>query len=227
MNTYLLALETSTHIAGCALVDCTTGRVIAHTLPEAKQASAELMRALRNLMNQEGVALSDIVGMAVSVGPGRFTGVRLGMMLVQSMAYARGCPVIPINTLAVLGHHVPDPDAPLLLVEDAFMNEVFWAKRLPGQPLSAPQCTPPDAIPWPDDWPAEQWHVAGSGLLRYPECWPSAQHHPNITATPEALGALALQAFQADQICLPADLKPVYVRDEVVSNVPKDANTAA
>lgn len=98
---WILALDTSTRGGSAAVAR--DGNVIASLQGDPAQTHGErLPNDLIGLAGTAGVALTDIDCYAVAVGPGSFTGLRVGIATMQALALAGGCPVVPLSTLDVL-----------------------------------------------------------------------------------------------------------------------------
>jgi tRNA threonylcarbamoyladenosine biosynthesis protein TsaB len=169
------------------------------------------------------VPWSALDGIAASVGPGAFTGVRISVAVAQGLAFGAGLPVIPVTTLealawAVMQHGVTHALACL----DARMGEVYWgcfaADPAKGLLASSPSSVgPPEGVVLP--LPCAHRGI-GRGFSVYPllAALPGVIVDPaDLRALPNArefasLGALRLQAGEALD---PADLNPLYLRNKV------------
>src|SRR5262245_28797949 len=120
----LLALESATLAGGAALLD---GDVIVgeHRSNIALTHSERLMVAVDRLLQDCGWSMSDLDGLAVSVGPGSFTGLRVGIATVKGLALAMSLPVAPVPTLDALASALPFADVPVCPVLDARKGEVY------------------------------------------------------------------------------------------------------
>lgn len=119
----LLAIETATRVLSVALLE---GEALRAELSTADpRAHAErLLPAIDALLAQAGVGLEAVSAFAVSIGPGSFTGLRIGLATVKGLAFDTGRPVAAVPTLAALaaGAGRPGPTAALL---DARRGEVY------------------------------------------------------------------------------------------------------
>lgn len=214
----LLAVDTATDTVHLALQ--TPERTLVRARPGGAQASAALLPALAALMDEAGLAFSDLDAMACGVGPGAFTGLRTACSVVQGLAVGVGCPVLALPTLAAVAEHARQQGAPgaVWAVQDARMGEIYVARFEPG-----PQGWSPDGAPrlWsPERFVAETqgddavW--AGNALLVYP-LLAAAGRMSWAQAAPagEALLALARAAWDRGEAADPATLLPLYVRDKV------------
>lgn len=129
----VLAIETATLTGGAALVD--GERVLGEsTLSVALTHSERLMPAVDRLLQDCGWAPADLEGLAVSVGPGSFTGLRVGLSTVKGLALALGIPIAPVPTLDALAWTLPFAAVPVCPLLDARKGEVYlslyhWADQ--------------------------------------------------------------------------------------------------
>ena len=120
----LLAVESATLSGGVALLD--GDRLLGEiTLNIAITHSERLMSAVDRLLADCGLAPADLGGLAVSVGPGSFTGLRVGLATVKALAMALDLPVAPVPTLDALASRLPFADAPVCPILDARKGEVY------------------------------------------------------------------------------------------------------
>ncbi len=99
----LLAIDTATRMAGLALYDPVAGRVLGEEAwSSVNNHTVELMPRLVRMLNQQGVAPADLTGLSVSMGPGSFTGLRIGLGVAKGLALAQRLPIVGIPTLDVV-----------------------------------------------------------------------------------------------------------------------------
>jgi tRNA threonylcarbamoyladenosine biosynthesis protein TsaB len=99
----LLAIDTATRLAGLALCDQAKRLVLAEeTWHSTDNHTVELMPRLVRLLEQQGLAPSDLTGIVISLGPGSFTGLRIGLGLAKGLALAQGLPIVGVPTLDVV-----------------------------------------------------------------------------------------------------------------------------
>jgi tRNA threonylcarbamoyladenosine biosynthesis protein TsaB len=99
----LLAIDTATQMAGLALYDEAHGWVLAEEAwYSANNHTVELMPRIVHLMGQQGVSAADLTGLVVSLGPGSFTGLRIGLGVAKGLALARNLPIVGVPTLEVV-----------------------------------------------------------------------------------------------------------------------------
>jgi tRNA threonylcarbamoyladenosine biosynthesis protein TsaB len=123
---YVLGIETSTKTGGAAVVS-ETGLIAEYTLNVEATYSERLMAAVDRVLADAGLAVSGLDGFAVSVGPGSFTGLRIGLSAVKGLALATGKPVAAVPTLRALAWNLPYSAYPVCPLLDARKNEVYAA----------------------------------------------------------------------------------------------------
>jgi len=98
----LLAIDTATRMAGLALYDPAVGRILGEeTWYSNENHSVELMPRVARLMSTQGLAPARLTGLAVSLGPGSFTGLRTGLSTAKGLALALKVPLVGVPTLDV------------------------------------------------------------------------------------------------------------------------------
>ena len=129
----LLALATATAGGGIALLRG-DAVVAERTLPEAVPTSEALLPAIDALLAETGTGIAALAGYAVSIGPGSFTGLRVGVATVKGLAFDANQPVAAVPTLAALALAAPPGEGPVVALLDARRGEVYAAGyAAPGQ----------------------------------------------------------------------------------------------
>jgi tRNA threonylcarbamoyladenosine biosynthesis protein TsaB len=126
----------------------------------------ELMPAVAEVLERAGVELSDLEAIAVGVGPGTFTGLRIGIATARALAGANGLPLRPVSSLAALAAGI---DARLALpVIDAKRGEVFAALHsADGRRPWAPFAVSPEALAERVREAGFNVRAAGDGSIRF------------------------------------------------------------
>src|SRR3989442_166155 len=120
----LLAVETSTLAGGAAVLD---GELVVgeYALDVSRPHSERLMGAIDRLLTDAGWTVRDLEGLAVSVGPGSFTGLRIGLSTVKGLALALSIPIVAVPTLDAMAALLPFAALPVCPVLDARKREVY------------------------------------------------------------------------------------------------------
>jgi tRNA threonylcarbamoyladenosine biosynthesis protein TsaB len=121
----ILALETATDKGSLALLDG-EAPLLEYSLESAGTFLSRLPPALAEAFAAAGRAPSEIGAIGVSVGPGNFTGLRIGCAIAKTMAWSLGCPLVPVPTMEVLAAQLPFQAQAVGVVLDAKRSEVFW-----------------------------------------------------------------------------------------------------
>jgi len=139
-----LGIETATSIASVGIV--VENQVAAErTLPLRGSHARTLLPLIEETLHGAGLGLSDLELLAVSIGPGSFTGLRIGLSVVKGLALATGLPVVGVPTLEAYAHAAGARAGVICPVLDARKGEVY-AAAFRWQD-GAPQCiAPPTAI---------------------------------------------------------------------------------
>jgi len=124
----VLAIETSTPLGGVAVL--ADAGLLAARAVEVKGAHApRLMQVVETVLDDAGLALDALAGIAVSVGPGSFTGLRVGVATAQGLARGAGLPLFPVPTLEAVAWGLPAglgaPGAPLAVAMAARKGELY------------------------------------------------------------------------------------------------------
>jgi tRNA threonylcarbamoyladenosine biosynthesis protein TsaB len=133
-----LALETASSYASVALLE--GERLIAEVgASGARPHSARVLPAIHSLLELAGASVSDLGGYAVSVGPGSFTGLRVGVATVKGLAFGDAAPVAAVSTLAALASSAIVSDLPVLACLDARRGEVYAAAWSANREVLVPE----------------------------------------------------------------------------------------
>jgi tRNA threonylcarbamoyladenosine biosynthesis protein TsaB len=204
----LLAFDTATPAVTVALYDGT--RVVANrTAVDARRHGELLAPSITAVLDEAWVPRHDITAVAVGVGPGPFTGLRVGLMTARTLGLVLDIPVYGVCTLDVIAAQAVDdgglPDeAGFVVATDARRKEVYWASYDgAGHRLEGPLVTRPADV-------ATERPVSGAGPEIYPDSFP----HAVPPAMPDA-GVLArvVSAERAELL----DPVPLYLRRPDVS----------
>ncbi len=131
----LLAVESATAEASVALLRG-DAVVAARRVPSERPASEALLPAILELLEAGDATIAALDAFAVSVGPGSFTGLRVGVATVKGLAFGGAQPVVAVPTLAALAARAERPDACVVALLDARRDEVYAAlhRGAPDEP---------------------------------------------------------------------------------------------
>ena len=234
----VLALDAATEACSVALL--TEDGTFVRGSVEGRGHAEDMLEMVDAVLAEAGVALSGLDGIAASVGPGAFTGVRISVSMAQGLAFGAGLPVVGITTLEALAlkglerrARLPGGARRALACLDARMGEVYWgcfaADSLQGlRACGALQVGPAAQVRLPGP---QRYRGIGRGFAAYPElaALPGVELEArDAGALPDAretarLGAIRLAAGQGMD---PADLQPRYLRDKVASTEAERAAAA-
>jgi tRNA threonylcarbamoyladenosine biosynthesis protein TsaB len=197
----LLAFDTATPAVTVALHD--GERVVASTTRVDARRHGELLApGITAVLDEAWVPRQDITAVAVGVGPGPFTGLRVGLVTARTLALALQIPVYGVCTLDVLAVQAVDEgavDGPFLVATDARRKEVYWAAYDgQGMRLEGPHVSRPADV-------ASAAAVVGSGALLHPDSFPRA-------VGPEHPDAGVLAGVVTDERAELLDPEPLYLR---------------
>lgn len=218
----ILAIETAVERVGVAVGDNSGVRASAMLASDRRHAES-LAPMIDFVLSQAAVRVDQIDHIAVDIGPGLFTGMRVGMATAQSMAWALDVPLVPVSSLDALafGHGASEDTVAVAL--DARRGEVYWALYRGTDGAVEPVVLRSPAVASPADAAidiadrGETTVCIGSGFVRYRDEFGAIPHASLAGATssmPRAEDVLGLAVLRAarDRV-VPADaLEPMYLR---------------
>ena len=218
-----MAIDTSAKSVSCALVR--DGQVIGSFYSNTGLTHSQtLLPMVEHLLDISSVAMDDIDALAVNVGPGSFTGVRIGVSAVKGLAFTGQKPCIAVSTLESMAYNVPlDPNVLVCGVMDARCQQVYTALftgDAEGRPV---RLTEDEAISIADLGEKlkainKKIVLVGDGsALCYKTlcvCLPHISLAPVSARMQNAVGtALAAEKLLADDVVVTAEeLLPMYLR---------------
>ena len=123
----LIAIETSTDICSIAYIeDGKCKNIIEDQIP--RQHAEKLPLFYNELVNQSKLKLSDIDAIAVSIGPGSFTGLRIGLSYAKGLAYSHKKPIVPVPTMRSLLHGFGKTNNKIVVILLSHGNKYFIQK---------------------------------------------------------------------------------------------------
>jgi tRNA threonylcarbamoyladenosine biosynthesis protein TsaB len=222
----VLAIETATQVQALSLID--GSRCLEHRISRVRyNHGSSLLRNVDLLLTEQGVDVEAVDLFAVGLGPGSFTGLRVGLATAKALSLATKKPIVGVSSLAALAFQPAqaNPGATVIAVLDARRNEVYagafrWSlKEGLIEVMSEHAIAPQELIERMEAEPAGPLVIVGDGVGVYTSLrtWASTEgvvHLPEALAMPSALaigllGRLrALTEGPADR----ASLEPNYLR---------------
>ena len=203
----LLAFDTATPAVTAALHD--GERVLAEsTVVDARRHGELLVPAVDRVMATAGRTLADLTGIVVGVGPGPYTGLRVGLVTAAAFGDALDIPVHGVCTLDGLAWAAGEAglEGPFTVATDARRKEVYWARYDgPAQRATEPAVDRPAAL----TEEVTTLPSVGAGAALYPDVF--TDHRPDPAhQSAGALAALAVRRLAAGEPFAPA--LPMYLR---------------
>jgi tRNA threonylcarbamoyladenosine biosynthesis protein TsaB len=227
----MIAIETATDVCGVALVH--NGAVAAHrSIREKNVHSERLLPMIDEVLREAAVALTDLDAICVSIGPGSFTGLRIGLSTAKGLAVASRKPVVAVPTLDALAYEyfrTCSPPVPGIVVPviDAKRDEVYYSffevhstgiRRLKDYSIDSTgrifeEASHYRSVVFVGDGTRKIRPIAGAN--------PDYSCKPEIVCTPVSVGIVGERegkALSAEEL---STLEPLYLR-EFVTTVPND-----
>ncbi len=207
----ILALETSTPTIGVALLD--GDELVGVRSDEVGAgASARILPWAEGLLNVAGWGPRDLDAVAVSIGPGSFTGLRVGLSTAKSLAWSAEIALVGESSLRTLAASAVNPSAGAVSAVIDARREQVYAAVFQGADL---QRVTDDVVADPADWAAElarrsPIEAVGDGLARYAAAF--GEGHLAVRPEAEHLARLAVGALAAGRTLDPRNAVPNYVR---------------
>ena len=216
----LLAIETSTETCSVALT--ISGEVLERYVHAPRQHASLLLPWVESMLVEAGICFTALDAIAYSRGPGSFTSLRIGIGVVQGLAWASELPVIPVSSLAATAQTASHLGVCSALVAlDARMNEVFTGTFEINDngimmPVGGERVCAAEDVQLPVN---SDTHGIGIGFERYPVLTRLARGLAGLQVDiwPKASSVLELaQEWLKTNEALPAEqAQPVYLRDNV------------
>ena len=208
----VLAVETSTLSGGAALLD--DERVVGEYILDVRITHSErLMAAIDQLLSDAGWTARDLEGLAVTVGPGSFTGLRVGLSTVKGLALALAIPVAAVPTLDAMAALLPFAALPVCPVLDARKREVYaslyrWDGAGMHRVWEYLAIAPADLARRLE----EPVIVLGEAADQIDSPYARRVRPPRRGPSPASVGALGYSRLAIGDTVAPADLVPIYLR---------------
>ena len=216
----ILGVESAGSQVGCAIGGHEGVLASAHT-GKRRQHAESLAPQIDFVRRQAGIEFSELGVVAVDIGPGLYTGLRVGISSATTIAHALGIPMIGISSLDLLAFPARWTSRLIVTALDARRGELFTAlfRKVPGwiQRIRDPQVNTPQELLAELMTIEEPALLVGDGALRYQEIFSSIRRVEMAEqglANPSARSLVQLAHAQAlrEEFVPSRDIKPIYLR---------------
>ena len=216
----ILALDTATIAGSIAILDDSEGLLGEVRININIAHSERLMPSVEWLLNASRISIQDIDAFAISIGPGSFTGLRIGLSTVKGFCYATGKPVMPVPTLDAFARTLPFCPYCICPMLDARRNEVYtglykWEDGIMKKIISETAVNPGDFL----KEIKEKTIFLGEGAKIYEKLIKDFLHTDAVFApadkmSPSAstVAEIAVEKIKAGIFTDPITLTPFYIR---------------
>lgn len=224
----ILALDTTS--GACSVALHCDGHTSEQFVRAERDHTRRILPMVDRVLAETGVSLGQLDALAVSRGPGSFTGLRIAISCVQGLAFAADKPVVPVSSLAALaaGARRARPSwqsATIVATLDARMQQVYWGVYSADAPNDSLM---PEAVQDPEQLVQRLRDAQDSGGLPQPLYGAGAGwHYPQLAQAPVAetvieapihardIAELALPLWQNGTAVAAEALEPLYLRNEI------------
>jgi len=216
----ILGIESATTQVGCAIGGHEGVLASAHTTRGRRHAET-LAPTIDFIRRQARIGLDEISVVAIDLGPGLFTGLRVGIATAKALAQALNVPMIGVSSLDLLAFPVRFSNRLIVAAIDARRGELFYSfyRQVPGgvQRLTDYEVGTPDDLASELSATQDEVLLVGDGAIRYADHFNGLKSielveeslaHPNATALVQLAHPRALR----EEFVRPWDLEPIYLR---------------
>lgn len=219
---YFINIETSTDICSVSLSN-DNGIVDIRENQSRNHASTTALY-VQELLNSNNLKAKDLAGVAVSKGPGSYTGLRIGTSTAKGMAYQAGIKLIAIDTLQAMAleasKRIDNPEAVICATIDAGRNEVYSELfDMQNRPLRECIAEIITDQSYADILSEKKMYFVGNGAQKISKIIPSpsAAYMPEIVTSARYMAELTSKAFQNGEFADVAYFDPFYLKDFVAT----------
>lgn len=216
MNPRLAIIETACS-PGLAAVAQGEGLLEVRPLAEARRHARDLVPSLKELLDAHDWSARQLDGIIVSIGPGSYTGLRVGIMTAKTLTHATGCALLGVETFSAIAQQTPGEVLRVDVLADAQQDKIYvqsFLRQYRGEPMKAQSALTIQAF---DDWLAglekDIW-ISGPGLERHEERLRGRLLAPATLRKPsaESLLTIGLERWQRGERDDFLKLEPIYLR---------------
>lgn len=219
----VLALDTALNACAAAVLD--GDRVLARRSEPMQRGHQERLAPLiAEVMAEAGVQFADLQRIGVTVGPGSFTGLRVGLAFAKGLSVALSIPCVGFSTLEALAASTDAPAGFVAAVIDARRDQIYLQAFAGGRPLMAPDALAPEvaAARLAELWSGGLAVLVGPGAHLLQGVIPAARIDPRDAADPVALARLTANAPEPNH-----RPRPLYLRGADARTIAERAAGAA
>jgi tRNA threonylcarbamoyladenosine biosynthesis protein TsaB len=209
----VLAIDTALEACAAVVLDTGNGRATGHSLPMVRGHAEALMPLVRDVMEKAGVGFADLDRIAVTTGPGSFTGLRVGISAARGIALASGKPACGLTTLAAYAAPLiaEDDKTAIAVAIDARHDHVYLhVFGAAGRTVVSPRIVSiPEAVRLTAKGAVR---LVGTGANMLAMAWPASEARPlkvEDLRAPDIVWVARLAVAAGDN---PAPPKPLYLR---------------
>ncbi len=216
----ILSIESSTSVCSAAIHN--QGRLLVSSEMHIPQsASTYLAVMVESLLKNAGISKSELNAVAVSAGPGSYTGLRIGVALAKGICFSLNIPLLSVNTLTVMGHYVRSSGCNGFLCPmiDARRMEVYCLLLNDKDVLIAKtEAKVIDELSFRSELERDKIYFFGDGAAK---CKAVLQHHnaiflENIVPLASAMGELCFKKFQDNNTENLVAFEPIYLKEFLI-----------
>ena len=220
---YILNIETATK--NCSVSISNNGKIIVlkETATQGFAHAENLHVFISDVLQQANLGLNNLHAIAVSKGPGSYTGLRIGVSAAKGLSYALNIPLLAIDTLEILANQLKNVDGLIVPMLDARRMEVFMGVYDVNYDLveevQAEIITENSLSPY-----SEKLHLIGDGALKCNEFLNTSNfiYYPEILfPSANEMGEIANKKFETSQFEDVAYFEPYYLKDFVLTTSTK------
>jgi tRNA threonylcarbamoyladenosine biosynthesis protein TsaB len=221
----ILNIDTATEKASVCLSDNANPLAFRHN-DEQKEHASFIHVAIKAILEECNISLQHLGAVAVTGGPGSYTGIRVGMATAKGFCFALQKPLIVVNTLLVMAQatknyllkkdNISTQDLVISPMIDARRMEVYTALyNLNLEELAPPRATIVDEFFLQEELKQNSIIFTGSGALKFKQICSaeSALFNDSIFSSAEDLAVISEQYFQKKQFSNVAYVEPIYLKD--------------
>ena len=217
----ILGIDTSTMAANVAVLE-DDKLICEYTINTKKTHSQKLMPMIENILKLSDLDIKEIDAIAICVGPGSFTGLRIGMATAKAMAHVNNIPLIGVNSLEILGANMDLCNRNICSILDAQRNQVYMNKYILKDDkiteLEEISIKPIDELLEEISSSNEDWVLVGEAVYKYKEkieeisniTIPSPAN--NITKASTLCFVARDKMLSNDQVYNCYNINPMYIR---------------